>query len=181
MTMPVFAMSCFKLQIDLCKKLTSVMMEFWWNTKDSQKKIHWISSDKLTMRKALGGIGFKDLTCFNQALLVKQAWRIVDEPNSLLSLFFKNRYFENGEFLQAPSGTRPSFAWKSMLFGRELLKKSLHKSIGDGKNTLVWVDNGLYDGRPCRPGDRHSLVNIDLTVDELINLVTGNLGSTQAV
>ncbi|CAA7037267.1 unnamed protein product [Microthlaspi erraticum] len=61
MEMPVFAMSCFKLPVELCKNLTSAMMDFWWSSEIFRKKIHWVGWEKLTLPKSLGGIGFKEL------------------------------------------------------------------------------------------------------------------------
>ena len=37
----------------------------------------------MTMAKSLGGLGFKDLEVFNLALLAKQSWRLVKEPEAL--------------------------------------------------------------------------------------------------
>lgn len=64
MALPVYAMSCFKLSKGTIHKLTSMMMEFWWNNTKSHNKIHWLSYDKLTLPKAIGGFDFKDLESF---------------------------------------------------------------------------------------------------------------------
>lgn len=37
-------------------------------------KIYWIRWEKLTKSKLIGGMGFKDLIIFHDALLAKLAW-----------------------------------------------------------------------------------------------------------
>ena len=174
MAFPVYAMSCFKLPKSLCSRLTSIMMDFWWNTTHDKKKIHWVGAQKLVLPKALGGFGFKDLQCFNQALLAKQAWRFLTDSDSLLSQIFKSRYFMYTDFLSATKGTRPSFAWQSILHGRELLKKGLKRVIGNGKQTSVWMDKWLFEGQTRRPVSVQIMVDIKLKVSQLIDPVSRN-------
>jgi len=38
------------------------------------------------MHKTNGGMGFKDLTAFNLAMLGKQGWKFVTEPDSLVAI-----------------------------------------------------------------------------------------------
>lgn len=43
LSMPVFAMSCFKLPKTTCDNLQSAMASYWWNTSEHSGKIHWQS------------------------------------------------------------------------------------------------------------------------------------------
>ncbi|XP_018512944.1 uncharacterized mitochondrial protein AtMg00310-like [Brassica rapa] len=175
MALPVFAMPCFKLPKDVCEKLTSAMTDFWWSSGNNKKKISWVAWKKLCTEKELGGLGFKDIEKFNQSLLAKQAWRIWSSPNSLLAHLLKHRYFKQSEFLECSMGARPSFPWRSIMHGRELLKDGTFNKIGDGRNTRVWLDNWLLDSTPRPPMYRQdAVVDLTLSVNDLIDRHTSS-------
>ncbi|KAL3507425.1 hypothetical protein ACH5RR_032807 [Cinchona calisaya] len=50
----------------------------------------------------------------NQALLVKQAWHIATQPNSLLHQLLKAKYFPNEDFFLVDVGRSSSFTWKGI-------------------------------------------------------------------
>ena len=130
------------------------MIEFWWGGSAEKRKISWVAWKNLCKPKELGGMGFRDIAWFNQALLCKQAWRIWSQPHSLLARVMKGRYFPNGFFLECGIGTRPSYAWRSIMYGRELLVQGLMKRIGDGRSTHVWYDNWILLDVPRPPQGR---------------------------
>ncbi|KAF7821820.1 putative AC transposase [Senna tora] len=56
------------------------------------------------------------------------------------SLFNMGIYFPKGDFLDARRGDRASWAWCSLLEGRDLLSKFLCRRIGGGQQTFFWHD-----------------------------------------
>ena len=170
---PVYAMSCFRLSKDLCSKLTSAMTEYWWSSGNNRHKIAWVTWQKLCKKKELGGLGFHDIE------LQKQAWRIWNQPELLLSRILRDRYFRNSSFLECSIGTRPSYAWRSIMHGRDLMKQGLITSIGDGKSTNVWSTNWVMDSLP-RPPLYHpsNPINLSLKVSDLLVEHTGFGNST---
>ena len=93
---------------------------------ENEKKIYWMSWEKLGRSKSQGGMGFRDLECFNKALLAKQFWRLVQEQNSLAFCILAAKYFHRGSWQDAKLGSRPSLEWGSMMWAKELLEEGLY-------------------------------------------------------
>jgi hypothetical protein len=94
-----YTMGCFKLTNGVCAKLTSISSGFWWGSKDGRRKTSWIAWDKMCRGKKEGGMGFRSYPAFNQAMLAKQAWRVLTNPSSLCARVLKARYFGSTNFL----------------------------------------------------------------------------------
>lgn len=114
LSIPTFTISCFKLMDIFCDDLSKMMMRFWWGQKEEERKIHWVSWDKLCFPKCLRGMGFEDLKLFNLALLAKQRWRILQNKESLVHKIYGARYFPHGDFFEAKLGAKPSFMWRGI-------------------------------------------------------------------
>jgi hypothetical protein len=56
---------------------------------------------------------------------------------------FKEKYYPNGEFLQAKLGSRPSFAWRSIFNARGVLEAGLRWRVGNGEKIKIWGDKWL--------------------------------------
>ena len=55
----------------LCDDLMGMIRNFWWRQKKEERKIAWLSWEKMCEPKCDGGMGFKNLKLFNKALLAK--------------------------------------------------------------------------------------------------------------
>ncbi|XP_023917793.1 uncharacterized protein LOC112029335 [Quercus suber] len=170
---PTYTMSCFKLPDSLCKELNSMMRNFWWGQKDKERKMVWISWEKLCVPKSEGGIGFKDLKAFNLSLLAKQGWRLQQNPNSITYKLLKAKYFKGSNFMEAKLGRRPSYMWRSLLAAREVLERGSRWLIGDGKKVKIWEDRWLPTPFTFKVVSSRSQVQMLDRVEQLIDREKG--------
>jgi hypothetical protein len=127
---PTFCMSVFKLPGALCKEINGIMQKFWWGHKENQSKIHWISWKRMGKAKYKEGMGFRYLVTFNKALLAKQIWRILQNPESLVARILKAKYFPNGSIMEANVSRRPSYAWHSIILAKLVIEHGALWRIG---------------------------------------------------
>ncbi|KAH9770469.1 putative reverse transcriptase/RNA-dependent DNA polymerase [Citrus sinensis] len=145
---PAYAMSVFKIPSTLCKDIQKAMVKFWWGNKKEKHGIHWARWERMSHAKHRGGLGFRDISNFNQALLPKQSWRIIQDSESLMARVLKARYFKHEDFLNAKIGTK----WR----------------IGSGEDVQVYNSNWLPRPTTFRPISPRTLA-ADTKVADLID------------
>ena len=68
---PISTTSCFILPLGLCHEIDELICKFWWGQREDRRKIHWVKWGDMCDPKSEGGMGFKELSLFNEALLAK--------------------------------------------------------------------------------------------------------------
>lgn len=111
----------------------------------------------MTRPKELGGLGFRDLWDFNTAMITKTASRL---QNNLRALWVLR---------DANIGARPSWAWSSILQGRDVMTRHGIWQVGAGRSICAFEDRWI-PGRPdftLRAVDQGSALR-DICVSQLI-------------
>jgi hypothetical protein len=121
-TVPMYAMMVFKIPRNICKGITSAISQYWWGDDNDHKRIHWQKWWKLCMLKGKEGLRFRDLQPFNLAMLAKQVWRLLHEPESLYARVLRARYYPDGKLLNARMKAGSSYTWQSVLAGLQCFK-----------------------------------------------------------
>ena len=170
---PTFPMSCFELPVSICKKIQSVVTRFWWDSNDGKKKMCWVSWEKLTQPKSAGGLGLKDIQWFNKALLAKNSWRMLTNPDCLLARVLLGKYCQNDKLLRVEALNTSSHGWRGILAGRDLLVEHLGKVIGNGSSTTIWGELWISTDHAMLPSSPVKEDESDLYVSDLILIGTG--------
>lgn len=171
---PMYSMNLFKFPETLCNDLDFMIAGFWWGQRNGEQNIHWVSKNVLGLPKNERDLGLRNFKSFNDALLAKQCWHLIMEPNSLWAYVLKARYFPNCTLLEVQRGSRASWVWTSLLVGKDIILKGTHWQIMNGKNVRIWVNRWL----PTLPSSRHTLggtiqVTKDTRVATFINSDVG--------
>ena len=123
-SIPYYCMSTFLLPKTLVEELQKSLNTFWCGLNAKRKrKTNWYRWDKLYRRKEEGGFCFRSFHEFNLALLAKQGWTLLINPDSLVARLLKARYFCTWSFLTARLGYKPSFIWRELWTARSILEK----------------------------------------------------------
>jgi hypothetical protein len=93
-------MRCFKFPKGICKEINDLISEVWQGWKEDERKIRWLD---LCEKKRLGGLGFS---------------------------YLEGKYFHFYNFLHAASSSSSSWAWKSILTGKDILRCGIRWRIG---------------------------------------------------
>ena len=164
---PTYSMSMFKIPKRICDDINSVLAKYWWGQTWDEKKVHLIKWGKLCTPKDRGGIGFRDIHAFNLAMLVKQAWRLIQGGHTLFFKVYKTRYFPTCSFMEAGLGSNPSYVWRSLLEARELIREATVWKVGDGRSIKLEDHKWLPHPPKFQPN-----ANLNLRVSDLFDPCT---------
>ena len=106
-----------------------------------KQHVHWFAWWKMCVPKEMGGMGFRDLHCFNLALLAKQCWRLLSEPDSLCARILRAKYFPGGNLLTCSLKKGSSYTWQSIWSGIQTFKRGHIWRVGDGSQINIWEDS----------------------------------------
>ena len=163
-----YSMSSFKLPINIFHEIETLIRKFWWGQQGERRKVHWVKWSRLCRSKHVGGLGFRELQKFNDALLAKQVWRLMSNQDSLFFKIFKSKFFPHENVLDSKEN-RGSFAWKSILKDRDIIWRGMRWRIGDGSFVHIYHDSWLSSDRFGKVLSPIMDISPDATVSILID------------
>lgn len=107
---PTYLMGVYKFPTIIIQKIQDAMVRCQRGSSDAKRKTNWKSWETMCTLKSLGGMGFKDLAVFNDALLGRHAWRLIHASNSLLGCVMKAKYLPSFDFVNASLGYSCSYS-----------------------------------------------------------------------
>lgn len=142
-----YLMSIYPVPLTVIKELERLRSVFFRGADLDDRRMHWVSWDKILAPKEVGGLGIGSLYAFNRALLLRWKWRFFHNPN-LLWVRVVKRIYGLGE-ISNPLIPRSHFKgpWNGIKRIVDNLKDrgfDFHNlapiRIGDGAYTSFWHD-----------------------------------------
>ncbi|KAF7808932.1 ribonuclease H [Senna tora] len=103
-------------------KIESLMSKFFWGNNGDHSKIHlqkWRDlckrKEQGCKRKEQGGVALCDVYAFNQALLARHIWRIIDQKNMLIDSTLSAKYMEMSNWGNFLPRFNSSWRWKAIM------------------------------------------------------------------
>jgi len=104
-----------------------MLAKFWWGTKETKMRIHWMWWDRLGATKDRWGLAFRSFCDFNQALHGKQYWRLLSKNDFIGDCCLTNIF-------RAKIGYNPIYAWRSLLHPRDLVDNGVQWIVSNGRS-----------------------------------------------
>uniref|UniRef100_A0A1U7V1A2 Uncharacterized protein LOC104212559 n=1 Tax=Nicotiana sylvestris TaxID=4096 RepID=A0A1U7V1A2_NICSY len=145
-SIPTYFMALFPIPAKVQKQLDRIRRNFLWEGNNISHKIHLVKWTKVTLPKALGGLGVKDLALHNKSMLMKWHWRFNQDDAGLWKEVIITKYGRLNHWctnrIRTPYGTG---LWKSIhnLWGA--FSNNIHFQIGDGATTKFWTEKWIGD------------------------------------
>ena len=166
-----YSMTAIQFPKKLCNRLDAIVRRFWWNAKSKfgsfLTPIAWSS---LCWPQKGGGLGFRKLWGFNQALLSKLAWWILSGKDYRYVKVFRAKYKVRGNWLNHKTVGSPSKIWRSLEGMKSLLAHSACMLVGNGNTVRIWKDPWIPDLPNFIPSPREGTnPKMALIVSQLVN------------
>ena len=116
-----------------------------------EKRPHLVKWVVVCSHKKKGGLGIRNLSTLNRALLCKWSWRFAVERDSYWKLIMSRKFGEE-EGGWSSRGVREGYGvgiWKEISKEGSLLLNNVSTSVGDGKRVRFWNDIWYRNNSLC--------------------------------
>ncbi|KAL0333107.1 UNVERIFIED_CONTAM: hypothetical protein Scaly_2212200 [Sesamum calycinum] len=144
-TLHMYWASAFILPKGILKILEKKMRRFLWHG-SGNAKVAW---EQICKPKQEGGLGIRSLMIMNQALMLKQLWRIIQNDGTSIWVEWIQRHRLRQSTIWTFNGATGSWGWKKLLKLRPLLQRGVIYKVGDGASFSLWQDVWHERGPLC--------------------------------
>ena len=141
-SLPIYHLSLFRAPLKVCARLKRIQRQFLWGGSDLDKKVSLVSWATVCTEKRKCGIGIKNFSKMNKALLSKWNWRFANERNSLWRKVIGSKFGESpdGWHTRDLRGSYGTSLWKEIRKEWPSFFQNAVFSLGDIRRINFWKD-----------------------------------------
>ncbi|XP_021735664.1 uncharacterized protein LOC110702265 [Chenopodium quinoa] len=140
-------LSVFKIPSTICSHIDNLLARFWWRSSVGSKGLALRSASLLHLPKGLGGLGIRNIGCFNSALLARQGDRMSHNPQLLVSRLLFSKYPTRRSRPELRI-LRSSWGCRSLQVGFSTLASGTMWKVGIGSQVRILADTWVPNGPP---------------------------------
>ncbi|RVW62551.1 putative ribonuclease H protein [Vitis vinifera] len=149
--LPIYLMSLLCLPSVVRRRLEKIQRDFLWGGGNLERKPHLVRWEVVCLSKKKGGLGVKNLSILNKALLAKWNWRFANEREALWNQVIRGKYGEErgGWSSREVREAHGLGLWKGIRMNWELVSNRLVFIVGNGRRVRFWRDKWCGDSPLC--------------------------------
>ncbi|GKU88289.1 hypothetical protein SLEP1_g2571 [Rubroshorea leprosula] len=150
-SLPVFLMSFYLIPKTVIRELDKIRRRFLWGGAEERNKVAWVAWENICCNKLEGGLGIKNLSCFNKSLIGKWWGRLLMEKGGLWKRVLAEKYgIKEGNWLTCLKEGRSQGSkwWRDVCKidqgeGAEnnWVSSGFVAKLGDGGSLKFWSDD----------------------------------------
>ncbi|XP_057432083.1 uncharacterized protein LOC130724829 [Lotus japonicus] len=156
------------LPTSVCDRMDQINRKFIWSSNPSKKGWHLVKWGTVTNVKSQGGLGVREARMGNIALLGKLVWKMLHEPSCLWVQQFKSIYLKETNFFDYKIKGNVSFAWRSIIRARDVLKHGFSFLLQHGDSSL-WYNDWAGIGALCHYVPYVHISDVELKLKDIWN------------
>ncbi|KAJ9539059.1 hypothetical protein OSB04_031792 [Centaurea solstitialis] len=145
-SLQLYWMAVFGFPSAIVHEIEGLLRAFLWTQGDPVAGRCRVAWETVCRPKEAGGLGFKRLSLWNQALIARNLWDIAMGRDTMWVQWVTTRYLRSSILWT----TRPAHGWswtlRKMWNLRDRIRPFIRKVIGNGSTTNAWEDTWLSCG-----------------------------------
>lgn len=126
-SMPSYIMQTAKIPATTCDNIEKLARSFLWNNSGNANNMHLLTWDKVCRPKVDGGLGFRHMRINNKAFLMKIAWSLIVDRDTLWVRTVRSKYSCGNSIIpivQKKNRALLTFGKAYVMFGRKFVTTS---------------------------------------------------------
>lgn len=129
------------------EKIDSICGRFLWSGSVEKDAMTLVSWKEVCSERKEGGLGIRQIRCWNKATLAKQIWSICTGHSYLWTSWMQKILLHGKNIWSAEIPIDCSFSWRKILQLRPHIEEFIKIKIGDDRQTSLFYDDWLQGGK----------------------------------